>query len=164
MKNLLSLLQTWWTSISQREQRLVIGCSVLLTIGVIYWGLLQPLNVRAEQAQLRITSEKQLLSWVENKADEIVALRSAGGIKVSNQPLNQIISSSTRGYKIELIRVQPRNEMLQVWIKPVPFNQFLSWIAYLKDQKGVEVEFMDIDRSEKPGVIDVNRLQFKRGN
>lgn len=169
MKNLVSLfsaspLQAWWSSISQREQRLVIGGSVLLGIGAIYWGLLQPLNVRAEQAQARISSEKQLLNWVEAKADDIVALRSAGGIKVSNQPLNQIISSSTRGYNIELIRVQPRNEMLQVWIKPVPFNQFLSWISFLKEQKGVEVEFMDIDRSDSAGVIDVNRLQFKRGS
>ncbi len=33
----------------------------------------------------------------------------------------------------------------------------------LAKDMGVEVEFMDIDRSDNPGVIDVNRLQFKRG-
>ncbi|MGF1752242.1 type II secretion system protein M [Vibrio makurazakiensis] len=163
MKNLMESLQAWWSSISQREQRLVIGCSLLLVVGAIYWGLLQPLTQRAELAQTRIQSEKQLLSWVKNKADEISELRSSNGAIVSTQPLNQVVSSSIRRYKIELIRVQPRGEMLQVWIKPLPFNQFVDWLTYLKEKQGVEVEFMDIDRSDKSGVIEVNRLQFKRG-
>lgn len=163
MKNLIESLQAWWNSISQREQRLVMGCSVLIVIGGVYWGVLQPLNQRAELAQTRIQSEKQLLNWVTDKADEISDLRGNGGVVVSNQPLNQVVSSSIRRYKIELIRVQPRGDMLQVWIKPVPFNQFVDWLRYLKEKQGVEAEFMDIDRSEQSGVIEINRLQFKRG-
>ncbi|MFA0411923.1 type II secretion system protein GspM, partial [Vibrio splendidus] len=59
MRNMIEPLQAWWTSISQREQRLVIGCSILLILGVVYWGLIQPLSQRAELAQSRIQSEKQ---------------------------------------------------------------------------------------------------------
>ncbi len=162
MRNMIEPLQAWWTSISQREQRLVVGCSILLVVGIIYWGLIQPLSQRAELAQSRIQSEKQLLAWVTNKANEVVELRGNGGISAS-QPLNQSVPASMRRFKIELIRVQPRGEMLQVWIKPLPFNQFVDWLTYLKEKQGVEVEFMDIDRSDSPGVIDVNRLQFKRG-
>ena len=162
MRNMIEPLQAWWTSISQREQRLVIGCSILLILGAIYWGVLQPLNARAELAQSRIQSEKQLLAWVSNKADEIVELRGSGGAK-SAEPLNRSVPASMRRFKIELIRVQPRGEMLQVWVKPVPFNQFVDWLTYLKEQQGVEVEFMDIDRRDSPGVIEVKRLQFKRG-
>ncbi len=162
MRNMIEPLQAWWTSISQREQRLVIGCSILLIIGAVYWGVLQPLNARAELAQSRIQSEKQLLAWVSNKADEIVELRGSGGAK-SSEPLNRSVPASMRRFKIELIRVQPRGEMLQVWVKPVPFNQFVDWLTYLKEQQGVEVEFMDIDRSDTQGVIEVKRLQFKRG-
>lgn len=57
MRNMIEPLQAWWTSISQREQRLVIGCSILLIVGAVYWGVLQPLNTRAELAQSRIQSE-----------------------------------------------------------------------------------------------------------
>ncbi len=163
MKKMIEPLQAWWSSVSQREQRLMIACSLLLVIGLVYWGILQPLSQRAELAQTRIQSEKQLLTWVVDKADEIVELRGSGGLKASNQPLNQVVSSSIRRYKIDLIRVQPRGEMLQVWINPVSFNQFIDWITYLKEKQGVEVEFMDIDRAESPGVIEINRLQFKRG-
>ena len=163
MKNLISQVQTWWGSISQREQRMVMGCGVLVILGFVYWCILQPMNQRAELAQSRIQSEKQLLTWVQGKANDITALRKSGGVTYSNQPLNQLVSSSARRYKVELIRVQPRNESVQVWIKPLAFNQMVDWLRYLKEQQGIEVEFLDIDRTEQAGMIEVNRLQFKRG-
>nr|WP_319555475.1 type II secretion system protein M [uncultured Vibrio sp.] len=163
MKNLISQVQTWWSSISQREQRMTMGCGVLVIVGLIYWGILQPMGQRAELAQSRIQSEKQLLAWVKDKANDITALRKSGGVAYSNQPLNQLVSSSARRYKVELIRVQPRNESVQVWIKPLAFNQMVDWLRYLKEQQGIEVEFLDIDRTEQAGMIEVNRLQFKRG-
>ncbi|MDG2881558.1 type II secretion system protein GspM, partial [Vibrio parahaemolyticus] len=46
MKNLISQAQVWWSSISQREQRLVMGCGAIAVIGIIYWGLLQPMSQR----------------------------------------------------------------------------------------------------------------------
>ncbi|WP_038897942.1 type II secretion system protein GspM, partial [Vibrio harveyi] len=79
MKNLIAQAQAWWSSISQREQRLVMGGSIIAVLGIIYWGLLQPMNQRAELAQSRIQSEKQLLTWVQDKADDITALRKSGG-------------------------------------------------------------------------------------
>ncbi|MEF1336823.1 type II secretion system protein GspM, partial [Vibrio rotiferianus] len=39
MKNLIMSIQAWWSGISQREQRLVLGCGALVTIGLIYWGI-----------------------------------------------------------------------------------------------------------------------------
>ncbi|MCG6507489.1 type II secretion system protein GspM, partial [Vibrio parahaemolyticus] len=56
-----------------------------------------------------------------------------------------------------------RGEMMQVWIQPLPFSQLVSWIAYLKEKQGVDVEFMDLDRGKVPGVVEVKRLQLKRG-
>ena len=89
MKQLLSTLQTWWVGTSQREQRLLIVCSVLLFLGVIYWGILQPVSQRAEMATNRIQSEKQLLNWVKDKADNISQLRAQGGVASSSLPLNR---------------------------------------------------------------------------
>ena len=117
----------------------------------------------SDAARARIVSEQQLLQWVQSTADDIVTLRRQGGVVGTAQPLNQVISSSTRQFNIELIRVQPRGEMMQVWIQPLPFSQLVSWIAYLKEKQGVDVEFMDLDRGKVPGVVEVKRLQLKRG-
>jgi general secretion pathway protein M len=156
----------WWQSISQREQRLMGGCAVFFTAFIIYWGGIVPLNERSDAAQARITTEKQLLDWVTNSANTITSLRGASGgsVNVSGQPLNQVVSSTTRRYRIELIRMQPRSDSLQVWVQPVPFNQLVSWLADLREQHGIDVEFLDITRTEVTGQVEVNQLQLKRGS
>lgn len=158
-------LNNWWQSISSREQRLVLVCVGLFVVGFIYWGMLQPLKARIEQAQMRLNSEKQLLSWVTNSADTIVTLRAQTGAKgvQRNQPINQVVSSTAARYKIDLIRMQPRDDMLQVWVQPLPFNTLINWLAQLRDQYGLQVQFLDINRAEQSGMVDVNRLQFKQG-
>ncbi|RJX72435.1 type II secretion system protein M [Vibrio sinensis] len=163
MANLRESLLRWWGSISLREQRLVMICSVLLTIGAIYWLVLQPVAQRAEMAQTRIQSEKQLLSWVKNQANQIVELRAQGGRSVSSLPLNQAVSSSARRYNVELVRVQPRGKELQVWVQPLPFNQFLNWVADMQENHGVNVMFLDIDKADRDGMVEVKRLQLSKG-
>jgi general secretion pathway protein M len=163
MNGLKTLIGNWWSSISPREQKLVMIGSVLLLLGMVYWGLVQPMAERASNAAARIQSEKQLLSWVEDKADEIVSLRKAGGKSASSLPLNQAVSSTTKRFGIELVRVQARSEELQVWISPVEFNKFVDWVAFLQETHGVSVVFLDLDKGEQPGMIEVQRLQFKKG-
>ncbi|WP_117235627.1 type II secretion system protein M [Vibrio maerlii] len=154
---------SWWQSISQREQRLVIAAAVVTAFVAVYWGLIQPLNTRAAQAEARLVSERQLLSWVQGKADSIVAQRGSGStVATSNQPLNQVISRTASQYRVELIRVQPRGEMLQVWVQPLSFDQLINWLTFLQEKQGISVAFLDIEETDKPGVIEVNRLQFSR--
>ncbi|USD65180.1 type II secretion system protein M [Vibrio sp. SCSIO 43136] len=155
----------WWQSISVREQRLVIIAGALCLVGSLYWGVVAPLNQRAELAQQRIQSEKQLLTWVQDSANTITSLRKSAGVSGSrgSSPLNQVVSSTTRQYKIELIRMQPRGDSLQVWVKPLPFNQLVNWVSNMREKQGIEVEFLDITRTEQVGQVEVNRLQLKRG-
>ncbi|USD32646.1 MULTISPECIES: type II secretion system protein M [Vibrio] len=163
MKQLMTSLQTWWMGTSQREQRLLIACAILLLLGVIYWGVLQPVSQRAEMATNRIQSERQLLSWVKNKADNISQLRAKGGVASSDLPLNQSISSTAARFGAELVRVQPRGEELQVWIQPMPFNRLVEWMTFLKEKHAVSATFIDIDKAEQEGVVEIKRLQFVKG-
>lgn len=163
MKQLINNIQTWWRSISLREQRLMVLCLSLVVLGGLYWGVVQPVTQRAENAELRLQSEKQLLSWVKNKADKISQYQRGGSAATSNLPINQAVSASVGRFNIELIRMQPRGEQFQVWVAPLPFNQFINWLALLQQNYGVEVIFVDIDKGDKQGMIEVNRLQLGRG-
>ena len=158
-------LTHWWQSISTRERRLVSAGLGLFIVGFVYWGIFQPLTERTEQAKLRLNSERQLLQWVTTSADNIVTLRAKNGVRGSQRsmPINQVVSSTASRFDIELIRMQPRDDMLQVWIQPLPFNTLVNWLAELRDNYGLQVLFLDINRAEKQGVVEVNRLQFKRG-
>lgn len=155
--------QVWWQKISQREQYLVIAASVLLVLAGVYWGLIQPMTQASVQAQERHKTEQQLLVWVQEQAQEIHHLRAQHGQTMSDQPLNQVVSNSIRRFNIELIRLQPKNDSLQVWIQPVAFNALLAWIDFLQQQENVEVELMDLDASAISGKVEVKRLQLRRG-
>ncbi|MDG3086861.1 type II secretion system protein M [Vibrio hannami] len=163
MNALKQSIYSWWSSITRREQRLVVICASLIALATIYLGVIQPMSVRSEQAQTRINSEKQLLNWVENKADKITSLRSSGGRTYSNTPMNQVVSSSVTRYRMELVRIQPRDESLQVWVKPVSFNQLIDWLAFLKETQDIGVEFMELSATDAAGMVEVKRLQLKRG-
>ncbi|MDX1303984.1 type II secretion system protein M [Photobacterium sp.] len=154
-----------WKALSLREQRLVLGGAGALALAVLYWGLWQPLSNRAEIAQTRIQAERQLLSWVEAKAEEITRLKGASGsaVKISDKGLNQIVNETTSRFRIELIRMQPRSEAVQVWVKPIPFNTLVNWLSFLRDEYGIEAQFLDISKTDVNGMVEVNRLQLGRG-
>ncbi|WP_036824414.1 type II secretion system protein M, partial [Photobacterium sanctipauli] len=139
-------MKAWWTGLSPREQRLVLGGGIAMLVAVLYWGIWQPLAASTENAERRLNSERQLLTWVSTKADEIVSLRSATGStgSVSDKGLNQVVNETTRQFRIELIRIQPRDEMLQVWVKPLPFNTLVNWLAFLRDEHGIDAQFLDV--------------------
>lgn len=158
-------MKAWWKALSQREQRLVLAGAGAFALAVIYWGLWQPLANRAEMAQIRIQAERQLLNWVEEKANQIVSLKGASGstVTVSEKGLNQVVNETTSRFRIELIRMQSRRDAVQVWVKPLPFNTLLNWLSFLRDEYGIEAQFLDISKTDKNGIVEVNRLQLGRG-
>lgn len=158
-------MKAWWNGLSLREQRLVLGGGIALFIAILYWGIWQPMANSAANAETHLQRERQLLSWVSQKADEIVALRGTSGStgSVSDKGLNQVINETTRRFQIEVIRMQPRSEAVQVWVKPVPFNTLVNWLAFLRDEHGIDTQFLDVTKTDRMGMVEVNRLQLGRG-
>ena len=158
-------MNAWWKGLSQREQRLVLGGGIAMFVAVLYWGIWQPLATNAENAERRLQTERQLLSWVSTKADEILSLRASTGStgSVSDKGLNQVVNETTRQFNIELIRMQPRSEAVQVWVQPLPFNTLVNWLAFLRDEHGIDAQFLDVSKADRTGVVEVNRLQLGRG-
>ncbi|MCD9545992.1 type II secretion system protein M [Photobacterium carnosum] len=157
-------IKAWWKALSQREQHLLLGAGSALMIAILYWGVWQPLNQRAIDAQNKINQQRQLLNWVEHKANQITALKRAGGtVNVSDEGLNQVINETTTRFKIDLIRMQPRNDALQVWVQPLPFDTLVNWLVYLQQSFGINTQFIDLSKTDKNGMVEVNRLQLGRG-
>ena len=158
-------MNAWWKGLSAREQRLVLGGGSALLLAILYWGIWQPLAASAQTTETRLQAERQLLTWVSTKADEIVSLRGTSGSTgaVSGKGLNQVINETTGRYRIEVIRMQPRSDAVQVWVKPLPFNTLINWLAFLRDEHGIDAQFLDVSKTDQAGMVEVNRLQLGRG-
>jgi general secretion pathway protein M len=132
-------------------------------VGSVYAGLIQPLQQQRAMAVSKLNAEQNLYNWVVSEANKIIGLRGHGGLVSSDKPLNQLITNSTRQFGIRLIRIQPISQTFQVWIEPLSFNQFIDWLTFLQEKYGIQVNVMDIERGKQEGMIEVKRLQLKRG-
>ncbi|QMV15804.1 type II secretion system protein M [Vibrio spartinae] len=153
----------WWKTLSSREQRLLLVTVGFSVLALLYGGVVRPIQEQRVLAQNKLTAEKNLYAWVTEKADTLTQLRQHGDGPVSNEPMNQAVAGSTGKFGVRLIRMQPKGEGLQIWVEPVAFNQFIDWLAFLRQQYGIQVMMMDIDRAEKNGMIDIKRLELVRG-
>jgi general secretion pathway protein M len=163
MHELKNRLLQGWQRLSFREQRLLLIGGGLATVMLSYFAVIAPLQQRAETATARLQAEQQLFSWVEERANLIIQLRKQGIVATNQEPLNKVIADSSKQMSITLIRIQPRDELLQIWVDALPFNRLLDWLELLNKQYGITVDALDIERSVQPGVVDVKRLQVKRG-
>ncbi|WP_038185920.1 type II secretion system protein GspM [Vibrio rhizosphaerae] len=155
---------TWWKTLSSREQRLLLVTVIFSVLALLYGGIVRPIQEQRVLAQNKLTAEQNLYAWVKDKADVLTQLRASGGKgTVSNEPMNQAVAGSTGKFGIRLIRMQPKGDGLQIWVEPVSFNQFIDWLAFLRQQYGIQVMVMDIDKAEKNGMVDIKRLELVRG-
>lgn len=159
-------LKTWWFGLSSRERQMLIAAFMILTFGGFYAFVYQPLNSKLDQAQEQLTSEQSLNAWLVNKANTITTLRSQGavGLKAtdSDSPLNQVISTTAQRYNVDLIRMQPRENMIQVWVQPLSFNALVNWLDELNKNQGLDVLYLDVKEGSAPGMVEVERLQLER--
>jgi general secretion pathway protein M len=145
-------------ALTEREQRLVIVSIIVVIIGTFYWGLWSPLNNAVKQQELQLTSQQKLLIWVQEQAQLAQQLRGTATVPtVYKGTLQQAVSSSIQGYNIEISRMQPQGENLQVWIDEAPFNDFIGWLDSL-EHMGLVISQADIAETDEQGYIKVRRL------
>ena len=77
-------------------------------------------------------------------------------------PISQAVTSSVSNFNLQIIRLQPQQEDLQVWLQPMPFNSLLRWLDELEKRYAISVKSIEIDKGEASGNVEVKRLQLGR--
>lgn len=162
MSSGLAKLRVSWGRLSGREQQWIGVLIVIALCLLVFFGFWKPLDNRANTNQQMLTLEQERLEVITKQANLIESLRQKMGAEgVESQPLNQVIATSSSRLGISLIRIQPKNEQLQVWIEPLPFTRLVDWFDLLERQYGVQVTALDIERAETSGVVEIRRLEFR---
>ena len=148
-------LKLWWASLQQREQRLVSMAGVVLVIGAFYWLLWQPLHQsRLTQQQAAQNARAQLI-WLQA---QLPKLSSEGSAVRTSASLNEVVSQTSRSFQVQVNRMQPQNEQLQLSLEDLAFDQLLRWLHELQYQHGIRLVQLDIATTDKPGQVRVRRM------
>ncbi|PJG58894.1 GspM family type II secretion system protein ExeM [Aeromonas cavernicola] len=156
--------QRWWQQMTTREQRLVAIGGGLLLVGICYWTIWQPITNRIEERARQVQNQQQTLAWLKEKGQIVLAMQGGQGRQIDTSgTLEGVVNRTAFNQKIEIARLQPQGNALQVWIDTVPFESLLLWLATLVERHGVDVEVIEIARENlAPGQVKVRRLQLSR--
>jgi general secretion pathway protein M len=155
-------MKEWWQQLQLREQQLVIGMSVFVGLLLFYTVVWQPLSDGVNKAESKLAKQENLLVWVREGSAQYIQAVQSGVSTGSGGSLSGIVQNSASQNEIQVSRVQPQGENLQVWIEDVPFKVLLNWLHYLDEKEGLHVKNIDLIRGEKEGTVQVRRLMLSR--
>lgn len=152
-------MKTWWQQLNQREQQLISLMSVIVIIFGVYQFIWQPMNDNIAKTQTKIKRQSTLLTWVVENTQRYTLAKSQGMSKATDS-LSSIVNRTSKIKGIDINRMQPQGDDLQVWIEEIPFNQLLEWLTMLSQDYGLKVTNIDLTKNEQQGVVQVRRLQL----
>ncbi|MFT6268157.1 MAG: general secretion pathway protein M [Alphaproteobacteria bacterium] len=152
-------LKTWFTGLSEREQKLVLIASAVAFVGIFYFAIWSPMSTAVEEQKLAVEGEKQLLSWVNEQSSRAIILRQSSNKTSFSGSLTQVVNQTTRSANIPVARMQPQGEELVVSLDQVVFNDFLLWLDVLEN-RGVIILQSDVSQVDEQGFVQVRRLQL----
>lgn len=157
----------WWQQRELREQRLLGGLTVVLLIAFMWFVIWQPVRNSITQLEIRVQAQQETLRYVAQGTAQVRQLRnsqsgSSQQAAVTSSELTSFISEQTNALELEVSRLQPQGESIQLVLNEADFDSLLELLARLAERQ-IEVELMDISETSDAGMVRVRRLQLRAG-
>jgi len=155
-------MKAWWQQLNIREQRLVAAMGLVFLVFIFYSAIWQPLNNGLTEASSKLARQQQLLTWVEENTALYQQAKRSGGKATLSGSISSVANRSAKTYKLNITRMQPQGDELQVWIDSTPFTQLLFWLEHLANNEGLQVKAIDLTQGDSTGEVKVRRLHLAR--
>lgn len=162
------VITDWYSSLQQRERMMVILTSVVVIVTLFFLLVWEPIYKGLEQEQQRLQSQQDILVWMQQAEQEVKALRASGvrtNTRNSNAPVSLSIeqTAATSGIRSYLTKTESSGkDSARTSLDGVSFNQMILWINTLERNYGVMASSVNIENTDKPGLVNA-RITFSRG-
>ncbi|GIU45466.1 type II secretion system protein M [Shewanella sairae] len=154
--------KAWWNGLVLREKQMVSACGVVLVIGILYWGVWTPIANAEAEAQRNLEGQQSTLNYVKQTANRIAGLKQSGSSNAFRGSLSAAVNQTAGAFGLEITRMQPQGNKIQVWMDEVPFDTLLNYLNELVQNKGLSLESLDLAESDTPGYVNVRRIQLSK--
>jgi general secretion pathway protein M len=150
-------LQTWYSGLQEREQRMVSIGGVVVALLILVLGILMPLQSAVSNAARRNAAKREDLAWMQVNAPEIRASANQLPADTGEAPVVLVdrvgreagLASALRG-------TQPNGNGVRVQLEAAPFDTLVTWLATLDERYGFSIETITVDRAARPGVVNAS--------
>ena len=149
-----------------RERYLTIAGSIIVFIMLLYLLIWDPIMSGHTEQQEQYQANTQLLSWMQQAAEEAAGYQSAGpqlSGALRNQSISSLasISATSTGVKNAITKLESKNDEVNAELKNANFNQVINWIDNMQSRYAIYASKVKIEPNDKPGAVDV-RLSLHR--
>ncbi|MGI2260923.1 type II secretion system protein M [Shewanella sp. GXUN23E] len=155
-------IKIWWAGLAPREQQMLSAAAIVGLIGVLYWGIWTPIANAQENAGRQLQAEQQTLAYVKQTAGKIMSLRQSGGKSGFTGSMSALVNSTAGKYGLEITRMQPQGNKIQLWMDDVPFDALMGYLNELVQQQGLALDNLDVSATDTPGYVQVRRIQLSQ--
>ena len=161
-------MKQWWSSRTSQEQTALLLGAAAVTGLLFYLLIWLPFEQRIADQSMRVKSQQSTLEWMRKSVRELSSLRATS--TTSNQPngkealLTLVDKTAKQEHLSNFIqRLKPEgSDNVQLWVEQAPFDVLIGWLGKLETDHGVRVESLNIDRQDKPGLVN-GHFNLQRG-
>ena len=145
---------------------MVSGTGALIVITLFYLVVWEPIHAGLNTERQKQQSQKEVLIWMQDAAEEVKSLRSSGGVTIrdKNKPATLVIEQTitNAGLKPSVKKIESSGKNgARVTLDEAPFNQIMVWLNTLAKHNGIHVVSANIERTDKTGRANA-RLTLER--
>jgi general secretion pathway protein M len=151
-------LRTWYSSLQQREQRVVAIGAIAVSLLILIGGVLLPLQSAVSRAVAGIETRREDLAWMRVNAPEVRALGGQLAADTGEAPVVLVDRVGREaGLAAALRGTQPNAAGgVRVQLEAAPFDTMLTWLDTLDRRYGLAVESITVDRTPAPGMVNAS--------
>ena len=143
----LARFDAWWSALSARERVLVTIAGALLTLLVLVFGVVKPLQAARAQALADIRTNETLTARI----------RAAGTLSTSPAPRRQgapqeVAVSSAQSFGLT-VTPEAVAGGVRVTVADTTYDSLMAWLADLSATSDLRVRRLDIQRRPSPGRV-----------
>lgn len=151
-----------WLALNLREQRLILAMGSVVVFFLLYTLIWKPLNNNIDSATSKVSRYQKLQTLVNTETARFKSIAGTGSKARSSGSLSSIVNRTAGRNQIDIARMQPKGDDIQVWVDEVSFNQLLTWLEQLSTRENITVKTIDLINTDQPGVVKVRSLQLGR--
>jgi general secretion pathway protein M len=154
----LNKLRTWYSSLEQREQRVVAGGAIVLALIVLIGGILLPLHSAVSSAKQGIETRRDDLAWMRLNANEVRTLGNSLPADTGEAPVVLVDRVGREAGLAGALRGTQPNATggVRVQLESAPFDTLVTWLDTLDRRYGLAIESITVDRTPAPGMVNAS--------
>lgn len=154
-------LKTWYYGLQPRERWIIAGGAVLVVLTAIYVLALAPFYSAVSAREESVSKKQADVAWMRSVAGEMQVLSANQPMVATptDESLVVLIDRTAReaGLSSALTGQTPNGETgIRVRLESAAFDMVMMWLGNLELSHQVAIESATFDRTQTPGVVNIN--------